>query len=91
MEKSQSLLFSSSNLLQREDAEKLPFSAPRKPEVNEMRLFIEKNFFEKFRDRLMANPRFLISSGDSPVIYQVYFLNKYMRQKFNFYKLNLIS
>lgn len=56
-----------------QDAEKLPFSAPRKPEVNEMRLFIEKNNFEPFRDKLFANPRFLITAGDAPVIYQVIF------------------
>lgn len=56
-----------------QDAEKLPFSAPRKPEVNEMRLFIEKNNFEAFRDKLLSNPRFLITAGDAPVIYQVKF------------------
>lgn len=56
-----------------QDAEKLPFSAPRKPEVNEMRLFIEKNNFESFRDKAISNPRFLITAGDSAVIYQVLF------------------
>lgn len=56
-----------------QDAEKLPFSAPRKPEVNEMRLFIEKNNLEPFRDKSLSNPRFLITAGDSPVIYQVKF------------------
>ncbi|CAF0709539.1 unnamed protein product [Brachionus calyciflorus] len=58
----------SKNLSQ--DAEKLPFSAPKKPEVNEMRLFIEKNNFESFRDKVVSNPRFLITAGDAPVIYQ---------------------
>lgn len=64
-----SLLASTRHVTQ--DAEKLPYPAPRKPEVNEMRSFIEKNFFEKFREKVIANPRFLISSGDAPVVYQV--------------------
>lgn len=55
------------------DAEKLPFSAPKKPEINELRRFIEKNDLEKVRNRILENPRFLISSGDSPVIYQLSF------------------
>jgi hypothetical protein len=55
----------------KQDVEKLPFSAPKKPEINELKSFIEKNMFEKFRDKVMANPRFLISSGDSPIIFQL--------------------
>lgn len=61
----------SSRLNSAQDAEKLPFPAPRKPEVNEMRLFIEQNNFERFRDKVVLNPRFLISSGDAPIVYQV--------------------
>jgi hypothetical protein len=53
------------------DAEKLPFSAPKEPEINELRSFIEKNKFESFRDKVVENPRFLISHGDAPVIVQV--------------------
>lgn len=41
-----------------------------------MRSFIEKNLFEKFRDKVIANPRFIISSGDAPVVYQVFYNNK---------------
>lgn len=62
---------SSKQASQTQDAEKLPFSAPKKPEVNEMRLFIERNNFEAFRDKVIANPRFLITAGDAPVIYQL--------------------
>jgi hypothetical protein len=54
-----------------QDAERLPFPAPKKPEVNELRSFIEKDKFEQFRDRVVANPRFLISAGDAPVAVQV--------------------
>ena len=54
-----------------QDAERLPFSAPKKPEINELRSFIENNLFEQFRDKVIANPRFLISAGDAPVAVQV--------------------
>lgn len=52
------------------DVEKLLFSAPKKPEINQLRLFIETNKFEIVRDKIISNPRFLISAGDAPVIYQ---------------------
>lgn len=58
----------STNLSQ--DAEKLPFSAPRKPEVNELRIFVERDDFQKFSEKVLANPRFLISAGDAPVVVQ---------------------
>ena len=54
-----------------QDAEKLPFPAPKKPEVNELRSFIERNMFDKFREKVLSNPRYLISSGDAPVAFQV--------------------
>ena len=54
-----------------QDVEKLPFSAPKKPEINELRSFIEKNMFEQFRDKVLSNPRFLISAGDAPVCFQL--------------------
>ena len=53
------------------DAEKLPYSAPKKPEVNQMRQFIEKNDIASFRAKVLSNPRFLISAGDSPNLCQV--------------------
>jgi hypothetical protein len=56
-----------------QDAERLPFPAPKKPEVNQLRSFIEQNMFEQFRDKVVANPRFLISAGDAPVAVQVTF------------------
>lgn len=52
------------------DAEKLPFSAPKKPEINQVKSFIEKNNYEEFRDRVIANPRYLMSGVDTPVTYQ---------------------
>jgi hypothetical protein len=55
-----------------QDAERLPFPAPKKPEVNLLRSFIEQNKLELFRDRVVANPRFLISAGDAPVAVQVH-------------------
>lgn len=55
------------------DVEKLPFAAPREPEINELRSFIERKNFEAFRDKVVANPRFLISSGDAPIIVQLSF------------------
>jgi hypothetical protein len=54
-----------------QDAEKLPFPAPKKPEINELRSFIERNLFDKFREKILTNPRYLISSGDAPVAFQV--------------------
>ena len=64
-------LCTSSNQIANLDVEKLPYSAPRKPEVNELRLFVEKDNFEKFSDKLASNPRYLISAGDAPVVVQV--------------------
>lgn len=58
----------SSNLAQ--DAEKLPFSAPKKPEINALRAMIEKNDVEGFKEKVLSNPRFLISAGDTPVAVQ---------------------
>jgi hypothetical protein len=57
-----------------QDAEKLPFSAPKKPEMNELRSLIEKNIIETVREKVLSNPRFLISAGDTPTLVQV---NKY--------------
>ena len=54
-----------------QDAEKLPFSAPKKSEVNEFRIFIEKNSIDSFKKKANSNPRFLISAGDTPVAVQV--------------------
>ena len=70
------------------DAEKLPFSAPKKPEVNELRLFVERDNFEKFSDKVTANPRFLISAGDAPVVVQVsdIFLSQIPTVKYNTYR-----
>lgn len=56
--------------LSKSDAEKLPFSAPKKPEVNLLRMMIEKNQFDSFRSRVLSNPRFLISAGDTPNLIQ---------------------
>ena len=55
------------------DVEKLPYSAPKKPDINQMRLFVENDNFEQFLERISSNPRYLISAGDSPVIVQVGF------------------
>ncbi len=52
------------------DAEKLPFSAPKKPEVNQLRSFIEKNDLDSFRSKVLENPRFLVSAGDTPNLCQ---------------------
>lgn len=60
-----------------QDAEKLPFSGPKKIEINELRPFIEKNNLNAFRTRVLSNPRFLISAGDSPVIIQVNYIKLY--------------
>ena len=57
--------------LSNNDAEKLPFSAPKKPEVNLLRMMIEKNQYEPFCERVLSNPRYLISAGDSPNLCQV--------------------
>lgn len=52
------------------DAEKLPFSAPKKPEINQLRAFIEKDNLDEVKVKLHANPRFLISAGDTCVAVQ---------------------
>ena len=54
-----------------QDVEKLPFSAPKKPEINELRKFIETDNFEAFRDKILSNPRYLISAGETPNLCQV--------------------
>ena len=54
-----------------QDSEKLPFSLPRKIEINELKQFIEKKNLEAVRTKVISNPRFLISCGDSPIIFQV--------------------
>jgi hypothetical protein len=54
-----------------QDFEKLPFSAPKKSEINLLRSHIEKNEVDLFKSKVLSNPRFLISSGDSPIIVQV--------------------
>jgi hypothetical protein len=59
-------------LLKVQDAEKLPFSAPKKPEINQLRQFIEKDQLDDFKAKIMLNPRFLISAGDSCVAVQVF-------------------
>lgn len=53
------------------EVEKLPFSAPKKPEVNQLRQFIEKNDLESFQKKIISNPRFLISAGDTANLCQV--------------------
>ena len=53
------------------DAEKLPFSAPKKFEINALRALIESNNLNKFYERVTSNPRFLITAGDAPVCVQV--------------------
>ena len=60
-----------SNQTTSNDAEKLPYSAPKKADINQMRILAEKDDFEKLIDLITSNPRFLISSGDSPVVVQV--------------------
>jgi ankyrin repeat protein len=52
------------------DVEKLPFSAPKKAEINHFRSLVENDSFEQFYDIVMSNPRYLISAGDSPVVVQ---------------------
>ena len=54
-----------------QDAEKLPFPAPKKPEVNELRKFIETDNYEAFREKILSNPRYLISAGETPNLCQV--------------------
>jgi hypothetical protein len=55
------------------DLEKLAFPAPKKSEINLLRSHIEKNEVELFKSKVLTNPRYLISSGDSPIIVQVLF------------------
>jgi hypothetical protein len=57
-----------------QDVEKLPFPAPKKSEINLLRSHIEKNEVDLFKNKVLANPRYLISSGDAPIIVQVIFL-----------------
>ena len=54
-----------------QDAEKLPFNGPRKVEINELKSFIEKKNLEAVRTKVLSNPRFLISTGETPIIFQV--------------------
>jgi hypothetical protein len=53
-----------------DSTESLPFSKPPTRDLNEFRMFIEKNDLEAVKKKLL-NPRYLISSGDSPVIIKV--------------------
>jgi hypothetical protein len=46
----------------------LSFFAPIKSQIRELLSFIEHNQFESFREKVVENPRFLISHGDSPLI-----------------------
>lgn len=50
-----------------DSSESLPFPRPATKELNEFRMFIEKNDLVSVKKKLI-NPRYLISSGDSPVI-----------------------
>ena len=53
-----------------DSSESLPFPRPVTRDLNEFRMFIEKNDLVSVEKKLV-NPRFLISSGDSPVIIKV--------------------
>lgn len=68
------------------DVEKLPYSAPKKADVNQLRLLVEKDDFEQFTDRVASNPRYLISAGDAPVVVQVFivFLLFFLQIKLTF-------
>ena len=54
-----------------DSSESLPFPRPATKELNEFRMFIEKNDLVSVKKKLI-NPRYLISSGDSPVIIKVF-------------------
>ena len=51
--------------------ESVPYKAPRPQELFIARKMIEKGEVKQFLDCIWNNPRYLISSGDTPVIYHV--------------------
>ncbi|XP_064608265.1 ankyrin repeat and LEM domain-containing protein 2-like [Liolophura sinensis] len=51
-------------------SEGIAFKAPKMPELVALRKLIEKGDEESFRETVWTNPRYLISSGDTPVILQ---------------------
>uniref|UniRef100_A0A182W762 ANKLE2 third alpha/beta domain-containing protein n=1 Tax=Anopheles minimus TaxID=112268 RepID=A0A182W762_9DIPT len=50
------------------DVPKSPFSAPSSQKLVAFRKLIEANNIEEVRSMIMTNPRYLISSGDTPTI-----------------------
>jgi hypothetical protein len=56
------------------DAEKLPYSDVPTAELTKLYNLVEKGDENEFQRLIWSNPRYLISSGDSPTIVKVIFL-----------------
>ncbi|CAG9832251.1 unnamed protein product [Diabrotica balteata] len=47
-----------------------PFKGPKPQEITELRKAIENGNYKLVKDTIWQNPRYLVSSGDTPAIYQ---------------------
>uniref|UniRef100_A0A6P7H126 Ankyrin repeat and LEM domain-containing protein 2 n=1 Tax=Diabrotica virgifera virgifera TaxID=50390 RepID=A0A6P7H126_DIAVI len=47
-----------------------PFKGPKPQEITELRKAIESGNYKLVKDTIWQNPRYLVSSGDTPAIYQ---------------------
>ncbi|XP_045205829.2 uncharacterized protein LOC123558022 [Mercenaria mercenaria] len=51
-------------------SESSPFKGPKLQDLTKLRKVIESGDVDTFREQVWDNPRFLVSSGDTPVMYQ---------------------
>lgn len=49
----------------------MPFKCPKVQDMISFKKAIENNEYEEVRRKIMDNPRYLVSSGDTPSILQV--------------------
>lgn len=51
--------------------ESSPFKAPKPQDLAELRQAIENGDVKTFQSKVWDNPRYMVSAGDTPAIYQV--------------------
>ena len=53
------------------NGEALSFSGPKTQDLTKMRKLVERGAEEEFHSLIWSNPRYLLSSGETPVVVQV--------------------